>query len=146
MTEMLFPDENPQAKRLSSINQFSNFLSVMKDGAWSPVVFDQLDGIRCETVKSHPVILETKPTLGHIFPEKQCTYVSDRLLSFHKEGVEQRLLPEAFGGKGEFYDAFIDEDSLVGLGPNTVLGLRSVEKRRVGLDYVVSDQTLPPVE
>lgn len=145
--EILYPDETAQVHRRSSAGQFSNFLSVMKDGTWSPVVFNQLDGIRCETVKSHPIILELRPTLGYIYPEKRCVFVKDDLVSYAKEGVEEKLLPEEFGGTGdEWYQEAIDEESLVGLAGDTPLGLHTEQVTRVGLDYVVSDETLPAVD
>ena len=55
---ILYPDEgSEQVHRHSSIDQFRGFLSVMKKGGWAPIVFDQLDGINCEDIVSHPVII-----------------------------------------------------------------------------------------
>ena len=57
MAKVLYPVEDAQVHRHSSIDQFNGFLSTYKQGGWAPIVFDQLDGINCETIKSHPVIL-----------------------------------------------------------------------------------------
>ena len=102
--EILYPDEsNEQVHRRSSIDQFRGFLSTMVKGGWAPIVFDQLDGINCETIISHPVIISFGGDVGYVFPEAYCTYASDKFVYFDKEGVEQKLLPECFGGGGDWY-------------------------------------------
>lgn len=140
--EMLYPDENPMAKRHSSIDQFREFLSVMTKGGWTPIVFDQLDGIKCEAIFSHPVILSFSNDIGYVFPEAHCSYASDKFVYFDKEGVEHKLLPECMGGKGEFFDFYTKSFDFVNFDGSSV-GTHNRLNLRVGLDYVLSDETLP---
>lgn len=147
--EMLYPDEHDQVHRHSSIDQFRGFLSTMVKGGWAPIVFDQLDGINCETVISHPVIISFGGDVGYIFPEAHCTYASDHFVYFDKEGVEQKLLPECFGGGGEFYDTFIKSNSFVNFdGPDggSSVGVHETKTLRTGLSYVLADENLPAVD
>lgn len=141
--EMLYPDENPMVKRHSSIDQFREFLSVMTKGGWTPIVFDQLDGITCETIKSHPVIISFGDDIGYVFPEAHCSYASDKFVYFDKDGVEHKLLPECMGGKGEFFDYYFKGFSFVNFDNGTSVGVHSNNQLRVGLDYSLSDETLP---
>ena len=140
--DILYPDEKPMVKRLSSIDQFRDFLSVMTKGGWTPIVFDQLDGIKCETIFSHPVILSFSNDIGYVFPEAHCSYASDKFVYFDKEGVEHKLLPECMGGKGEFFDFYNKSYSFVNFDGGSV-GVHNRNNLRVGLDYVLSDETLP---
>ena len=149
MSEILYPDESPSVKRHSSIDQFKGFLSVMVKGGWAPIVFDQLDGISCETVKTHPVVISFGGDLGYVFPEAKCTYASDKFVYFDKEGVEQRLLPACMGEGGEFYDTYIKSNSFINFdGPDggSSVGVHETKTLRAGLSYVLADQTLPPAE
>lgn len=144
---ILYADEShEQVHRHSSIDQFRGFLSVMIKGGWAPIVFDQLDGITCETVKTHPVVISFGGDLGYVFPEAQCSYASDKFVVFDKEGVEQKLLPECFGEGGEFYDTFVKSNSFLNFDDDTSLGVHNLKRTRVGLSYVVADETLPAVE
>ena len=116
MAEMLYPDEPLNgAKRKSSIDQFSEFLSVMKKGGWAPIVFEQLDGITCDRIKTHPVIISLSDDIGYVFPEAHCSYTSDKFVYFDKEGVEHLPLPDCFGGGGEFYDRYISKNTFINL-------------------------------
>lgn len=144
--EMLYPDEHEQVHRHSSIDQFRGFLSTMVKGGWAPIVFDQLDGINCETVISHPVIISFGGDVGYVFPEAHCTYASDHFVYFDKEGVEQKLLPECFGGGGEFYDTFVKSNSFVNFDDNSSVGVHNTKKLRTGLSYVLADENLPAVD
>lgn len=143
---MLYPDEKPMVKRHSSIDQFRDFLSVMKKGGWAPIVFDQLDGIVCETIKSHPVVISFGDDIGYVFPEAHCSYTSDKFVYFDKNGVEHKLLPECMGGKGEFYELFVKSNLFVNFDNDTSVGTSSVNRLRVGLDMVLAENNLPPVE
>lgn len=146
MVKMLYPDEQPQVHRHSSIDQFSGVFSVYKQGGWAPIVFDQLDGITCETIRSHPVVISFSNDIGYVFPEAHCSYTSEKYLYFDKEGVEQRLLPAIFGGDGEFYEAYLNQNSFVNFDNDTSLGVRNKKRLRIGLDYVLADKTLPASE
>lgn len=144
--EMLYPDEHDQVHRHSSIDQFRGFLSTMVKGGWAPIVFDQLDGINCETIISHPVIISFGGDVGYIFPEAHCTYASDHFVYFDKEGVEQKLLPECFGGGGEFYDTFVKSNSFVNFDDDSSVGVHNTKKLRTGLSYVLADENLPAID
>ena len=147
MAEVLYPIDDAQVHRHSSIDQFSDgFLSVYKQGGWAPIVFDQLDGITCETIKSHPVILSFGDDIGYIFPEAHCQFSSDKFVYFDKEGVEQRPLSSCFGEGGMFYDFYTKSNSFVNFSDGTSLGAHSDYRLRTGLSYVLADESLPPVE
>lgn len=147
---ILYPDEgNEQIHRHSSIDQFRGFLSTMVKGGWAPIVFDQLDGINCETIKHHPVIISFGDDIGYVFPEAHCTYASDKFVYFDKSGVEKRLLPPCFGEGGEFYDKFVKSNIFVNFdGPDggSSVGVHETKTLRTGLSYVLADTNLPPVE
>ena len=143
---LLADESKDDVHRHSSIDQFKGFLSVMIKGGWAPIVFDQLDGITCETIKSHPVVISFDDDVGFIFPEAHCSYASDKFIVFDKEGVEQKLLPECFGEGGEFYDTFIKSNSFINFDDDTSLGVHNVKRLRTGLSYVLADETLPAVE
>ena len=144
--DILYPDEHDQVHRHSSIDQFRGFLSTMVKGGWAPVVFDQLDGINCETVISHPVIISFGGDVGYIFPEAHCTYASDHFVYFDKEGVEKKLLPECFGGGGELYDAFVKSNSFVNFDDDSSVGTHNTKTLRTGLSYVLADENLPAID
>lgn len=145
--DILYPDEsNEQVHRHSSIDQFRGFLSTMVKGGWAPIVFDQLDGINCETIISHPVIISFGDDIGYVFPEAHCSYASDKFVYFDKEGVEQRVLPECFGGGGEFYDKFIKSNSFINFDNDSSVGTHNQKQLRTGLSYVICDKTLPPAD
>ena len=144
--DILYPVDDAQVHRHSSIDQFRGFLSVMVKGGWAPIVFDQLDGINCQDIVSHPIVISWGGDVGYIFPEAHCTYASDHFIYFDKNGVEQKLLPECFGGGGEFYDAFIKSNSFVNFDNDSSVGVHNTTKLRTGLDLVLADENLPPVD
>lgn len=144
--DILYPVNDAQVHRHSSIDQFRGFLSTMVKGGWAPIVFDQLDGINCETIISHPVIISFGGDVGYIFPEAHCTYASDHFVTVDKEGVEQKLLPECFGGGGEFYDEFIKSNSFINFSNDSSLGIHNTKTTRTGLSYVTADENLPAVD
>lgn len=142
---VLYPDENPSVKRHSSIDQFKGFLSVWKNGGWAPIVFDQLDGVVCDVIKYHPVTIAFGND-SFIYPERRCVYASETFIYTDKEGIETKLLPECFGGGGEFYDTFIKSNSFINFDDDSSLGVHTQATLRVGLSYVIADETLPPAE
>lgn len=145
MTEILYPIDDSQVHRYSSIDQFQDFLSVWKKGGWAPIVFDQLDGITCETVKTHPVVLSWGGDLGYIFPEAHCTYSSDKFITVDKQEVATGVLPACFGGQGELYEYWVDKRSFVNFD-RASLGVHNRQAYRTGLSYVKAEGSLPPVE
>lgn len=146
MADILYPDEHPQVHRHSSIDQFNNFLGVYKQGGMAPIVFDMLDGITCDTIYTHPVVISFGDDLGYVFPEAHCTYSSDKFIYYDKEGVEQRPLSSCFGEGGLFYEYYINQNAFINFDNGTSLGVHNRERLRTGLDYVTADETLPPVE
>lgn len=147
MDGILYPVEDAQVHRHSSINQFGeDFLSAWKKGGWAPIVFDQLDYINCEGAHSHPVAISWGGDLGYVFPEAHCKYSSDHFIYVDKEGVEQKLLPECMGGRGEFYDVYVNQSSFINFDNNTSLGVHNDVELRTGLSYVKADETLPAVD
>lgn len=144
--EMLYPDEKPMVHRHSSIDQYKGFFAVEQKGGWSPVVFDQMDGIFCKTIKTHPVIISFTDDIGYHFDDGHCSYASDHFVYFDKHGVEESLLPECMGGGGEMYVKFIKKYSFVNFGNDASVGSHNEKRLRVGLDYALSDETLPAVE
>lgn len=143
VTKMLYSDENSNVRRHSSLDQYRGFLAVAKKGGWAPIVFEQLDGITCETLHTHPVILSFGSDLGYHFPEASCSYLSEKFVHFDKRTVEQALLPECMGGTGEFYEYFVDANAFINFDNATSVGTKDVVKLRVGLDYVRADEILP---
>lgn len=149
MAEILYSDENPQVKTLSSIDQFKDYIHTIKQGGSAPIVFEQLDYIgECSGVHSHPVVV-TFSKNEYVYPEGKCTYTSDHFIYVDKEGVEHRLLPECQGGLGEFYDIYVKSNSFINFdgdaGGNS-LGLHQSKTLRVGLDYVRATESLPPAD
>lgn len=140
---MLYPDESPQVFRRSSIDQYKGFFAVEKKGGWAPVIFDQLDGINCETIYAHPVVISFVDDIGYHFSDAECSYASDHFVYFDKDGVEESLLPECMGGGGESYVKFIEEYSFVNFDLNSSLGSHNENRLRVGMSYVLADKTLP---
>lgn len=147
MAEVLYPSEDPQVKRLSSINQFEGFLSKWVQGGPAPIVFDKLDGITCDTVVTHPVVLDLSGnSLGYIFPEAHCEYSSDKYIYVDQDGVEQRILPSIFGGNGELYDAYVKKNAFVNFDNGESLGVHNNIRLRTGLEVVLANETLPFVD
>lgn len=150
--EILYATNDAQVHRHSSLDQFKDgFLSAWVKNGWAPIVFDQIDGIgECSGIKSHPVAISFGDDLGYVFPEGKCTYFSDHFIVVDKNGIEQRVLPECFGGKGELYDTLVDKNSFINFdaanGIASSLGTHNKTTLRVGLSYVKADKTLPAVK
>lgn len=145
MRETLYPDENPQVHRRSSIDQFGEYLSVYKQGGWAPIIFDKLDGIgTCSGIKSHPVVVTWDP-IGYVFPESHCTYENDTWITVDKKGVETVPLPECMG-PGGFYERYIDKNAFIGFDTNASLGVHNKKRLRVGTDLCLASETLPAVD
>ena len=54
---VLEPDEQIDAVNVSTAKQHINKLSVLKGGVWAPIVFDALDYVGCNGVRSHKAIV-----------------------------------------------------------------------------------------
>lgn len=146
MREVLYPDECPQVNRHSSIDQFGDYVKAWKQGGYCPVVFDQLDYIgECSGIHSHPVAI-TFGESEYVYPEGKCVYISDRYVYTDKRGVEHLPLPECFGGKGEFYDAYVDKNAFTNFDSGGSLGVHNEVVLRTGLDYVKASESLPPAD
>ena len=143
---VLYPVNDAQVHRHSSIDQFRGFLSTMVKGGWAPIVFDQLDGINCETIISHPVIISWGEDIGYIFPEAHCSYASDHFVYFDKEGVEEKLLPSCFGEGGDFYMEYVNKNTFINFDSGDSVGTHNEKHLRTGLSYVIADKNLPAVD
>ena len=144
--QMLYPDETPMVHRHSSIDQYKGFLSVWDRGGWSPIVFDQLDGIVCGEVKSHPIVISFGDDIGYHFDDATCSYASDHFITFDKEGVVEELLPACFGGGGETYVKYLSENTFLNFDTDDSVGVHNTQNLRVGTSYCLSDETLPAVD
>lgn len=144
--EMLYPDEKPQVARHSSLDQYEGFLAIECRGGWTPVVFDQLDGINCETIYTHPVIISFTNDIGYHFDDAECNYASDHFVYFDKEGVEESLLPKCMGGGGETYLKYVRENTFINYDLDASLGAHNEKSLRVGMSYVLADKTLPATD
>lgn len=142
---LLKSSDDSNFKLNSSIDQFKGFLSVWTRGGYTPIVFDSLDGITCETVHTHPIIISYNDELGYKFSDAECTYASDLYVYYDHQGVEEYKLPEWFGGSGEFYDKFVKSNSFVNFEHDS-LGVHNDKSLRVGTSYYTTNEILPPVE
>ena len=93
-----------------------------------------------------PVIISWNDSIGYVFPEAHCTYASDHFVYFDKEGVEEKVLPECFGGGGEFYYEYIKSNSFVNFSNDSSVGAHNEKRLRTGLSYVLADENLPPAD
>lgn len=146
MAEILYADEKPQVKTHSSIDQFKDYIHVVKQGGPAPIVFDQIDYIgECSGIHSHPVVISFSDN-EYVYPEGRCVYFSDKFVYVDANGVEHKQLPECFGGEGELYPTFIDANAFINFDNDSSLGLHQAKTLRVGLNYTRCNESLPPVE
>lgn len=125
----------------SSISQARNSkLSTTNDlGQFSPVVWDHLDYIDCDRVKSHPIIVSTVDELDYQYPVRECTYYTDEYVYVDEQGIELRTLPHWFG-EG-FYQAYVDSNDFINFDTEA-FGTRNKETLQGGLYYVESADKL----
>lgn len=135
-------DEN-RVERKSSIAQYKDFFSVMKQNQWLPISYDVVDYVYCDGIKSHRAIVTDKNFIGYHFPVQECTFFTDQyVVSDHKETVLKQL-PHWFG-EG-FYTS--EENNLAFTNAdNGSLGERNLIHAKIGLDYIVATRTLKGVE
>lgn len=125
----------------SSISQArENKLSISNGvGQFFPIVFDNLDYIDCDRVKSHPVIVSTVDELDYEYPVRECTYYTDDYVYVDEHGTELRKLPHWFGDA--FYTKYVDTNNFINFDTEA-FGTRNKETVQSGLHYVESTETL----
>lgn len=145
------PDSDaPTVSRLSSANQYQNFLGVKRNGIYCPLVFDQLDGIVCGKVHSHKIMIYFDDWIGYHFPVKKCRYKKAQYMIARNQNEILELLPEIFG-RGDcwhrnFVENKIDKTGVL-IGENgRAVGIESEKELNIGLDYMLADDSLEPVD
>ncbi len=125
----------------SSISQARNSkLSTTNNlGQFFPIVWDHLDYIDCDMVKSHQVIVSTVDELDYEYPVRECTYYTDEYIYVDEQGSELRVLPHWFG-EG-FYQKYYDNNSFINFD-NQAFGTRNKETLQSGLHYVEASTDL----
>lgn len=141
--EILFADEKEYTKRHSSIDQYNGFLNVVTRGGATPILFDSLDGITCEKVHSHPIIISFGDDIGYHYDDAHCRYASDMYYYFDRETTELKPL-ECWFGEG-FYESYSEGTSFVNFD-DASLGLHNEKELRIGTDYVLADEILPAID
>lgn len=144
--EMIYANEKPQVHWHSSIDQYKGYLSVVREGGYTPIVFDQLDGISCKAINTHPVVISFGNDVGYHFSDAECSYASDKYIYFDRETLEERPLPSIFGGSGEFYTAFVRDNVFINFDTDESVGVREEKRLRVGMSYALADKILPVAE
>ena len=141
MAETVYLDDADEydIRRYSSIDQYANFLSVLKGGKAVPIRFDKLDWINCDGLHTHPVIVSDGTDLGFNFPIGHYTYFTDNYLVMDRKEVIIKKLPEWFG-KG-WYEKALNEKSITNFDGHS-LGERTRVNLMIGQDYIKSDEVL----
>ena len=126
----------------SSISQARyNKLSVTNNlGQFFPIVFDHLDYIDCDRVKSHPIIVSTVDELDYEYPVRECTYYTDEYVYVDKQGMELRKLPHWFG-EDAFYKTYDNSSSYINFD-SEAFGTRNKQTVQSALHYVESVDNL----
>lgn len=144
--EILPPDEEITVRRHSSIDQYKGFLSIYHKGGYTPIQFDMIDGITCNKIHHHPIIISYGDDIGYHYQDAECTYASDDYILFDKKTTELVTLPCANGGQGEFYERHIDGHTFVNFDNDTSFGTHNEKRLRIGTDYLLADEKLPAVD
>lgn len=139
---ILEPVDNPQVKYHSSISQHKHTLCVMKKGEWCPIVFDSIDWIDCDSVKSHLAGLTDEFNIGYDYPVKECQIKTVYPVYHDKNQTVRRALPEYYGSG--YYDEVLTGQAFIN-ADNGALGSANDIKLRIGLNYAISDDILDPV-
>lgn len=140
---MIASDDDHKVHRKSSIDQYNNTLHIVKGGVSVPISFDTLDYIYCNKTVSHRTILSDGGDIGYHFEVGHRVFYSDLYVISDFRGTETAQLP-AFFGEG-FYDRYFSKNILT-VSDQSSLGTRSSGNRKVGLDYILADETITPVE
>lgn len=136
--------------RHSSVNQYKGFLGVMHKGMFCPLVFDMMDGIVCGKVHSHKVMIHVGDWVGYHFPVKKCKYTKRSVIIGQDKGESLQLLPEQFG-RGDCWHNNFYEEKHKRKGPlidsnGVAMGYETTKELTVGLDYVLANDTLEPID
>lgn len=140
---MIASNDDHKVHRKSSIDQYNNTLHIVKGGVSIPISFDTLDYIYCNKTVSHRTILSEGGDIGYHFEVGKRVFFSDLYVISDFRGTETAQLP-AFFGEG-FYDRYFSKNVLT-VDDRSSLGTRNVSERKVGLDYILADETITPVE
>lgn len=138
-TEYLNDADETNIHRHSSVNQYGNFLAVQKGGVNIPLRFDKLDWINCDGIKTHSVIISDGNDIGYHFPVGHYTYFTDDYLIMDRNEVVVKKLPKWYG-EG-WYEKALNEKVFTNFD-GASLGERNRVDLRVGLDYILADETL----
>ena len=131
-------------KRVSSIDQYAGYISVYERGGWTPIQFDYLDYIDCDKVVSHPVVIEFDDKIGYQYQIDETRQTTDEYMKFDFAEVTTEALPE-FMGEG-FYERYDEGEELINFDNGNALGVRNDYRMKVGTDYIVGTEFLPPAE
>lgn len=150
--EILFSSEKPSVKSHSSIDQYHKYIATYERGGWTPIEFDYIDYIECVDcaggdkykVVSHPIIIEFGDNIGYHFPIGECEITSDDYLRLDRDETELLPLPEFYGSG--FYEAHDKSEVIPNFDDGTALGIRNNYKLKIGQDYYIADEFLPPIE
>ena len=138
-TEYLNDADETNIHRHSSVNQYGNFLAVQKGGVNIPLRFDKLDWINCDGIKTHSVIISDGDDIGYHFPVGHYTYFTDDYLIMDRNEVVVKKLPKWYG-EG-WYEKALNEKVFTNFD-GASLGERNRVDLRIGLDYILADETL----
>lgn len=108
-------------------------------GQFFPLVWDYLDYIDCDRIKSHKIIVSTTDELDYEYPVRECVYYTDEYVYVDETGKELRTLPHWFG-EG-FYQAYVDKHSFVNFD-DQAFGIRNKQRLQTGLHYVEAVDTI----
>lgn len=139
---ILYHEDDRKIHAHSSIDQFRNFLSVYERGGWTPIEFQEIDYIDCDKIVSHPIIVKFGFDIGYYFQDGECTLTSDEYPIFRERGIVLKELPECMG-EG-FYQAYEDKREIINFGSSSALGTHTVQRLRIGQDYLLAEDFLPP--
>lgn len=145
------PDSDKSTvSRRSSIDQYQDFVGVMHNGMFCPLVFDQLDGIVCGKVHKHKIMIHFGNWEGYHYPIKKCRYTKATVLIGQNIGGSVQLLPKQFGRgnciRNNFYEEKHNQKGTLRGSDGSLVGLQSTKELTVGLDYVVADDELEPAD
>lgn len=148
--DYLVDNDIEPVRRESSINQYDNFLGVMHNGMFCPIVFDFMDGIVCGKIHSHKVIVHFGDWIGYHYPIKKCRYTKRTYVIGQDIGEGIHVLPEQFGCGDYWHNNFYEEKhNRKGYmkGDNgTLVGYQTDKELTIGLDYVAAKDELEAVD